>query len=246
MNKIGIIGGTAFEDFDRFAPTSKHSVTTPFGDPSDALHEGTIEGHPVIFLARHGAKHQIAPHRINYRANIWALHRAGVTHIIGVAAVGGINPKMPTGIITIPDQIIDYTYNREHTFHDTNDDEVTHVDFTNPYSHSLRNVLIEESRRCGAAAVDHATLGVTQGPRLETAAEVDRMERDGCDLVNMTGMPEASLARELKIKYASICLVVNPAAGRADSTITMEYVLSVSSKAKPKIQKLIIDAIKRL
>ncbi len=175
---------------------------------------GDIGGHSIIFLARHGHGHTIPPHRINYRANLWALNSMKVDYIIAVAAVGGITSDCSPKQIVIPDQIIDYTYGRDHTYFEENFRSDNHVDFTYPYDEALRRALLQGAKQAGVDAKDGGTYGATQGPRLETAAEIAKLERDGCDIVGMTGMPETVLARELGIKYASCAVVANWAAGK--------------------------------
>jgi 5'-methylthioadenosine phosphorylase len=192
-------------------------LRTPYGVPSSAVTFGRMRGHPVAFLARHGHGHVIAPHEVNYRANIWALAKRGAGAIVSVASVGGIRPEFKPGDLLIPHQIIDYTWGRKSTYHEGQGNAVVHVDFTEPYDPGLRALLIKAAAAAGVAVGDLAVYAVTQGPRLETAAEIDRLERDGADVVGMTGMPEAALARELSVPYAAINVVANYAAGRAES-----------------------------
>ncbi|MGH8042724.1 MAG: S-methyl-5'-thioinosine phosphorylase [Rudaea sp.] len=215
---LAIIGGSGLYTFTGLENVEKHDVATPFGAPSAAVVLGTLHGKHVAFLARHGASHTLAPHRVNYRANIWALHHMGVRRIIGVNAVGGIRADMGPRAVVVPDQIIDYTHGRFDSFCDMEGAKVEHVDFSEPYSAVLRSELLAATRDAGVAAVDGGCYGATQGPRLETRAEIARLRRDGCDLVGMTGMPEAVLARELGIKYACLALVANWAAGCGDQT----------------------------
>ncbi len=222
MSGLAIIGGTGLRQLEGLQVTHRVVQKTPFGEPSGPLIHGELNQHKVVFLARHGLVHRIPPHKVNYRANLWALRELGVERIIAVAAVGGIAPQMPPGCLVIPDQIIDYTWGRQHTFFEDDLSHVTHIDFTWPYSQELRQALTEAALKVKVKAHDGGTYGATQGPRLETAAEIDRMDRDGCDLVGMTGMPEAALARELGLEYASCCVVANWAAGRGDGEITMQ------------------------
>jgi 5'-methylthioadenosine phosphorylase len=170
-----------------------------------------------VFLARHGYGHTIAPHEINYRANIWALQALKVTGVIAVATVGGIRAEYGPGSLVVPDQIIDYTYSRKSTFFEGSDLPVTHIDFTQPYAAAMRRRLLRGAAACGETTFDGGVYACTQGPRLETAAEIERLARDGADLVGMTGMPEAALAREAELDYAALAVVVNHAAGRGDS-----------------------------
>ncbi|HUL11595.1 MAG TPA: S-methyl-5'-thioinosine phosphorylase [Methylococcaceae bacterium] len=221
MASVAIIGGTGLTRLSGFEISRREIILTPYGAPSAELSFGRLHGHSIVFLARHGDKHNIPPHRINYRANLWALKQAGAQAILAVAAVGGIRSDMAPGKIALPNQIIDYTYGRAHTFFEDELDHVTHVDFTYPYSPKLRETLLNASAACGLRVIDGGVYGCTQGPRLETPAEITRMERDGCDLVGMTGMPEAALARELGIDYACCAVVANWAAGKSREEITM-------------------------
>ncbi len=221
MTTLAIIGGTGLAGMEGLKVIRREMVKTPYGAPSCPLIIGELQGRPVAFLARHGNTHAIPPHQINYSANLWALQSVGIEQIIAVGAVGGIAEECSTGTLVVPDQIIDYTHGRTATFHDGPPDEVRHIDFTHPYDQGLREALVTAAKATGEACVGSGTYGVTQGPRLETAAEVRRLERDGCTIVGMTGMPEAALARELGIAYACCAVVVNPAAGKADGPIEM-------------------------
>lgn len=221
MTKLAIIGGSGLTELDGLTITDQNTLTTPYGEPSAAFVNGEFCGQQIVFLARHGNPHTIPPHKINYRANIWGLKTLGVERIIAVAAVGGITEAMPPRKIAIPDQIIDYSYGREQTYFAEDLTEVSHIDFTYPYSDKLRQSLLKAATNAGVRVTDHGVYGCTQGPRLETAAEITRMQRDGCDLVGMTGMPEAALAKELAIEYAACAVVANWAAGKTDAEITM-------------------------
>lgn len=222
MTPLAIIGGSGLSRMERLRVERQWSVTTPWGEPSAPLSLGELDGAPVLFLPRHGAGHTLPPHRINYRANLWALKDAGATDVVAVAAVGGITPGCPPRSIAVPDQIIDYTWGRAHSYFD--DAPVTHVDFTVPYTESLRQDLLDAARALAVDVRDGGTYGATQGPRLETAAEITRMARDGCDMVGMTGMPEAALARELGLGYATCAVVVNWGAGCAPGTIDLREI----------------------
>ncbi|WP_019864671.1 S-methyl-5'-thioinosine phosphorylase [Methylovulum miyakonense] len=221
MTQLAIIGGTGLTQLSGLTIIKREQLTTPYGSPSADFITGELNQKPVVFLARHGNPHTLAPHKINYRANIWGLKQLGVEDIIAVAAVGGITAAMQPAHIVIPDQIIDYTYSRKQTFFDDGNYPVKHIDFTFPYSPTLRSALIAAASQAGITISGRGTYGCTQGPRLETIAEINRMERDGCDLVGMTGMPEASLAKELDINYASVSVVANWAAGKSEGEITM-------------------------
>ncbi|MGH8702348.1 MAG: S-methyl-5'-thioinosine phosphorylase [Burkholderiales bacterium] len=214
---LAIIGGSGLSELADLQGTRRRAVRTPYGKPSGALVFGTLRGRKVVFLSRHGPGHTIPPHAVNYRANIWALHEQKVKDVVAVASVGGIRADLGPGTLAIPDQIIDYTHGRSSTFFTRGGRAVTHIDFTRPYCEALRQRLLKAARAAGEALVAKGTYGATQGPRLETAAEIDRMERDGADLVGMTGMPEAALAREIGLCYAAIAVVVNHAAGRGAS-----------------------------
>jgi 5'-methylthioadenosine phosphorylase len=214
---LAIIGGSGLTQLASLDLTHRKAIRTPYGEPSGALTFGRLKGREVVFLARHGYGHTIPPHEVNYRANIWALREGGATEIVSVASVGGIRADLGPGTLVIPHQVIDYTWGRRATFFEGGDVPVTHVDFTRPYSEAVRQKLLTAARACGEAVFDGAVYAASQGPRLETAAEIDRLERDGAEVVGMTGMPEAALARELDLAYAAIAVVVNHAAGRGES-----------------------------
>lgn len=225
MTTVAIIGGSGLTNLKNLRITRREVIRTPYGEPSAPMVYGQLGGQEAVFLPRHGAGHTIPPHEVNYRANIWALKHTGVDKVIAVNAVGGISPDyLASGTLVIPDQIIDYTYGRAHTFFDSEQKQVTHVDFTHPYCDGLRQTIIQAAARAGIKAVSRGTYGATQGPRFESAAEIRRMERDGADIVGMTGMPEAGLARELELCYASISLVVNPAAGKTTEVISLREI----------------------
>ncbi|MCW9024558.1 MAG: S-methyl-5'-thioinosine phosphorylase, partial [Gammaproteobacteria bacterium] len=200
----------------------------------------------IIFLPRHGSGHTIPPHRINYRANIWALKEAGAEKIIAINAVGGIPAKWAPGTLVLPDQIIDYTFCRENTYFEDGDNPVVHVDFTQPYCAELRSAILAAADKAGVALEGSGTYAVTQGPRLETAAEVDRLERDGCHIIGMTGMPEAVLARELELCYASIAVIANLAAGRGEGEITMAEIEQHISEGIGNVRSLLESVISEL
>ncbi|MES3008133.1 MAG: S-methyl-5'-thioinosine phosphorylase [Pseudomonadota bacterium] len=222
---IGIIGGTGLSEPAFLTQTETRQVITPFSAQEVQIFTGLLQGVELAFLPRHGKGHKVPPHRINYRANLWALHSIGVHSVIGVNAVGGIHLEMGPGRIAVPDQIIDYSWGREHTFFADGLDTVTHIDFTSPYDEALRRLLIESA---GNQPIwPQGIYACTQGPRLETAAEVARLRRDGCDMIGMTGMPEASLARELGLRYACLAVSVNWAAGLTQDAITMEAIGAV-------------------
>ncbi|WP_372965643.1 S-methyl-5'-thioinosine phosphorylase [Marinobacter sp.] len=221
---VGIIGGTGLTCLSDLKRMGEEAVSTQWGDPSDKLVHGRLGDQAVVFLARHGNPHRIPPHRVNYRANLQALYDAGVRTVVGVNAVGGIHQNMGPAHVVIPHQIIDYTWGRASTFFEDDLEQVTHIDFTHPYDQECRNLLIDAAEDLKLDFSDFGVYAATQGPRLETAAEIRRLERDGCDLVGMTGMPEAALAAELGMRYVCLGLVVNRAAGKSDHIITMDEI----------------------
>jgi 5'-methylthioadenosine phosphorylase/5'-methylthioinosine phosphorylase len=221
MTTLAIIGGSGLSQLKELTIIKREQLNTPYGAPSAEFITGEFNHKKVIFLARHGNPHTLAPHKINYRANIWGLKQLGVDRIIAVAAVGGISTTMAPEHIVIPDQIIDYSHDRLHSFFDDKNHPVTHIDFTYPYHPSLRKTLITAATHAQISISPIGTYGCTQGPRLETSAEIKRMQQDGCDLVGMTGMPEAALAKELGIDYAAIAVVANWAAGKGEGEISM-------------------------
>jgi len=226
MMRLAIIGGSGFAAMPGFCVLDRERPDTPYGSPSAPIVRGLLGGSELLFLPRHGSSHNIPPHRVDYRANIWALKACGAERIVALAAVGGIGAAYGPRVLAIPDQIIDYTYGRSHSFFDGKDGEVKHIDFTQPYCEGLRLSLLDAAAKADLRLVDGGTYGATQGPRLETAAEVKRLERDGCDLVGMTGMPEAALARELGLCYACCAFVVNWAAGKGEGEIRKEEIES--------------------
>jgi 5'-deoxy-5'-methylthioadenosine phosphorylase len=212
-----IIGGSGLAKLSALEAPRRQVMRTPYGEPSGALTLGRFAGVDVVFVARHGYGHTLAPHEINYRANVWALKELKVEGVIAVASVGGIRDDLGPGTLVVPDQIIDYSHSRKSTFFEGSEMPVIHVDFTQPYTPALRARLLGAAAACGEAVVDGGVYACTQGPRLETAAEIERIARDGGDMVGMTGMPEAVLAREAELAYATLGVVVNHAAGRGDS-----------------------------
>lgn len=239
--RIAIIGGTGLTSLQNLDIVRREIVMTPYGEPSSPLNYGCINYPPdntsdregeysgakeneVVFLARHGHAHNMPPHMVNYRANLFALKNVGVTRVIAVNAVGGIRDDMSPGSLVIPDQIIDYTTSRINTFFEKNLTHVTHIDFSYPYSTELSQLISETAKKENIDIIQGAVYAATEGPRLETAAEIQRLKRDGCDIVGMTGMPEAALARELDMDYVSICVNANRAAGLSNELITMEVI----------------------
>lgn len=243
---LGIIGGTGLTKLANLEITHRQVVRTPYGEPSGALTFGRLCGGEVVFLARHGYGHTIPPHEVNYRANLWALKEFGVDRIVSVATVGGINPALHAGSLVVPDQLIDYTWGRAHTFAVAGEKQVTHLDFTEPYCTAMRRDILSAAAQMQIDIRDGGTYACAQGPRLETAAEINRFERDGADMVGMTGMPEAYLARELDICYAAIGVVVNDAAGRGASKkgIRDEDIQRVLGELMSHVRKVLEELVK--
>lgn len=240
-HRLGIIGGSGLDRLDALRLESADPVTTPYGEPSAPPARGTLGSARVVFLPRHGSDHAVAPHRINYRANLWALREAGVSQVVAVTTVGGIAGHLPAGTLVVPDQIIDYTHGRESTFFDGVSAPLAHTDFTHPFDAAMREALLRAGLDAGERLHDGATYAATQGPRLETRAEIDRMERDGAHVVGMTGMPEAVLARELGLAYAMLAVVVNPAAGRGGSSeaVSMAEIMAVAERAMQRVVRVL-------
>jgi len=241
---FAVIGGSGLYKFDGLKVVEQKKMSTPFGDPSDVITVGKLQNTTVYFLPRHGAKHHLPPHKVNYRANLFALRELGVKQVLAVNAVGGIAENLKAGDIVIPNQIIDYTYGREHTFSDGIDNavvsgKVDHIDFTKPFDENLRQKIFQAAHKNDMPVAVSGVYGCMQGPRLETAAEIERMANDGCTLVGMTAMPEASLARELNLSYACISIVANMAAGLSDVPLTVEDIHAVVANGLERIQKLI-------
>jgi purine nucleoside phosphorylase len=230
-----ICGSAGLEIAAGFAP-----VTCPrsrYGVPSETPRVGSIEGVEVLVLARHGVPHRLAPHLVNYRANLDVLSQLGVRRVLALNTVGGIHPGAAPGAIVMPHQIVDYTWGREHTYADAAD--LLHVEFSDPFDPGMRQRMLAAGSAAGIELVDGGVYGCTQGPRFETAAEIDRMDRDGCTLVGMTAMPEAALAREKGLAYGSLALVVNPAAGRAENAIDLEAIAEVSREGMRRVEQLL-------
>ncbi len=236
---FAIIGGSGLSRLQGLEVTRQEVVHTPFGETSAPLVHGLLGGKDLVFLARHGTAHTIPPHKVNYRANLWALRHIGIEQVVGVAAVGGIRHDMEPGSIAVPDQIVDYTWGRAHTFFEEGLTDVTHIDFTRPYCESLRTRLMDAAESTGLSIVKNGTYGATQGPRLETAMEINRMEEDGCDMVGMTGMPEAALARELELCYACCAVTANWAAGRSEGLIDMAVIEANLTEGMEKVRRLL-------
>ena len=238
---LAIIGGRGLEQLANLEITHRQVMRTPYGEPSGAFLFGTLNQHEVIFLARHGYGRTIPPHLVNYRANLWVLREQGVSEIISVTTVGGIRADLKPGTIVVPDQIIDYTHGRDATFFESRDKPYSNVDFTFPYNARLRSRILRSAQTAQQPCLDGGVYGATQGPRLDSIAEINRYERDGADMVGMTGMPETALARELELNYAAIAVVANYAPGRGDSAngINIESVNATASAAMDRVRGIL-------
>lgn len=241
---IGIIGGSGA--LKLFAPHGSAALTTPFGAPSDRPRRVRVGAHEAWFMARHGDPHRIAPHRVNYRANIHALKTLGCRSILAISAVGAIDPGLEAGDLVIIDQLIDYSWGRAHTFSDGGSAPLRHAEFAHPFDGAVRRALIEAAAVAGEQAVTSGCYAVTQGPRLETAAEIARLARDGCSVVGMTAMPEAGLARELGIDYANLCVVANPAAGLDAEPISEDEIHRVLARSMQRVKRVVIETVAKL
>jgi 5'-methylthioinosine phosphorylase len=238
---LAIIGGSGLTKLANLEVGRRKVARTPYGEPSGAITFGRIGSNEVLFLARHGYGHTIAPHEVNYRANLWALKHAGADSVVSVASVGGIRNDVWPGMLLVPHQVIDYTWGRASTFFEGPGTPVNHIDFTEPYSRKMRARILGAAAAVGERMVDGGVYAATQGPRLETAAEINRLERDGADIVGMTGMPEAALAREIALEYAAIAVVANYAAGRGDSerAVPLDKIEAVLEEAMGRVRRII-------
>lgn len=219
MTTIAVIGGTGMNQWPGLEVLHQHHASTPFGETSAPITHGRIHGVEVAFLPRHGIGHKLPPHAINYRANLWALRDDGIRTVIAIAAVGGIARNLPPAAVAVPEDLIDYTWGRAHTYCESGQMPLQHADFSDPYAPRARQALLAAARKARVKVVDGGVMGVTQGPRLESPAEIRRLKRDGCTMVGMTGMPEAALARELELDYAALAVSVNWAAGLGSGDI---------------------------
>jgi 5'-methylthioadenosine phosphorylase len=238
---LAIIGGSGLTKLANLEVGRRKVARTPYGEPSGAITFGRIGKNEVLFLARHGYGHTIAPHEVNYRANLWALKHTGADSVVSVASVGGIRNDVWPGMLLVPHQVIDYTWGRASTFFEGPGTPVNHIDFTEPYSRKMRARILSAAAAVGERMVDGGVYAATQGPRLESAAEINRLERDGADIVGMTGMPEASLAREIALEYAAIAVVANYAAGRGDSerAVPLDKIEAVLEEAMGRVRRII-------
>lgn len=240
MPKIGVIGGSGLCDIPGLTIKEYKKVTTPFGNPSGTYLIGKFSGREIIFLPRHGLKHCIPPHKINYRANIWGFKELGVERIISIGAVGGISPKTKPGMFIVPDQIVDMTKGRESTFYDGK--EVVHIDFTEPYCPELRESIFRAGERSGIELRKSGTYICVNGPRLETKAEIKIFLNMGVDIVGMTAMPEAALAREAELCLAGVAIVTNYAAGITKKRLTTTEVIEMMRGATKRVGNLLGNA----
>jgi len=242
-DSFGLIAGTGFSDW--LDSERKHLINTPYGDMSAAVVEARLGQSKVFYLGRHGIPHTLAPHLVNYRANLWGLRELGIKQVIAVNVVGSVHRHWPGGSLVVADQIIDYTHGRAHTFYDgvTRDRSapkpVQHAEFTEPYDQLLRQALLDAGTRAGLELIDGGVYAATQGPRLETAAEVRRIIHDGGELIGMTGMPEAALARELGMPYVSLCLVSNLAAGISDEVLSIDAIMATIKASAERVRQLL-------
>ena len=238
---LAIIGGSGLTKLANLEVGRRKVARTPYGEPSGAITFGKIGSHEVLFLARHGYGHTIAPHEVNYRANLWALKHAGADSVVSVASVGGIRNDVWPGMLLVPHQVIDYTWGRASTYFEGPGTPVNHIDFTEPYSRKMRARILSAAAAVGERMFDGAVYAATQGPRLESAAEINRLERDGAEIVGMTGMPEAALAREISLEYAAIAVVANYAAGRGDSerAVPLDKIEAVLEEAMGRVRRII-------
>lgn len=241
-----IIGGSGFARLEQFEVLDSLHISTPYGATSADILQGELSGEPCLFLPRHGQQHSIPPHKINYRANIYALKQLKAERIIALAAVGGIDKQYTPGTVCLPDQVIDYTYSRAMTFYDGNDGQVWHSEFTEPYAANMRESTISVAKQMGLPLIETGTYAATQGPRFETAAEIKRLKQDGAHIVGMTGMPECSLARELRIPYLTLASSVNYAAGVADNNITIDEITAAMEQASSVVYRLLPELLKNV
>ncbi len=239
--RIGLIGGSGIYEIRGFMLKGIRRIKTPYGSPSDSYTIGTIGNREIVFLPRHGKGHKIPPHKINYCANIWGFKKLGVERIISISAVGGIKRGLKPGDIVLLDQIIDMTKRRESTFY--SDDEVVHIDFTEPYCPEMRKAFLKAGKKAGVKLINGGTYVAVEGPRLETASEIRGFRRLGADVVGMTGMPEASLAREVEICYSGISVVANYAAGISKKKLTVSEVMEAMKEATDRIKALLAEVI---
>jgi purine nucleoside phosphorylase len=241
---LALIGGTGLTELDEHA--ERLCINTPYGPPAAEIRVAANSPIRLLFLPRHGSPHRFPPHCVNYRANMWALREAGARQVLAISAVGGIGENYPPGTLAAPDQLIDYSWAREHTYCDSADTELVHVDFTWPYEGPLRGHLLAAARESNIALVDGGCVGVFQGPRLETAAEIERARRDGCHMAGMTSLPEAGLARELGLDYAGIAVVSNYGAGITGEPLSEADIAATLAEPMQRVRILIQALAQRI
>ncbi len=241
---LALVGGTGLTELDASLDTI--SIETPYGSPSADIRVVASDPVKLLFLPRHGNPHRFPPHCVNYRANMWALREAGADHVLAVYAVGGVCEPYGPGILAAPDQLIDYSWGRLHTYSDSERSALEHVDFTHPYEGSLRNSLLQTAARAAIDVVDGGCIGVFQGPRLESAAEVEKARRDGCHMAGMTALPEAGLARELGLDYAGLAVVSNWAAGVTDDLLSEDDIAETLRQPMAQVRTLLRALIQEL
>jgi 5'-methylthioinosine phosphorylase len=240
---LALIGGTGLTELHE--PAESLAMETPYGPPAAAIQVVAAEPLRLMFLPRHGSPHRFPPHRVNYRANLWALREAGADRVLAVYAVGGLHEPYAPAALVAPDQLIDYSWGREHTYCDSGDVPLKHVDFTRPYEGALRRSLLAAAQGASVPLVDGGCIGVFQGPRLESAAEIEKARRDGCDMAGMTALPEAGLARELGIDYAGIAVISNWGAGVTDEHLSEEDIAATLREPMARVRRL-VAALTRL
>ena len=234
---LALVGGTGLTELQESAETLE--IDTPYGPPSAPIRIVASAPIRLLFLPRHGNPHRIPPHRVNYRANLWALREAGADHVLAVYAVGGLHDPYAPAALVAPDQLIDYSWGREHTYCDSGDEPLVHVDFTRPYDGTLRRALWAAARDCAEELVDGGCIGVFQGPRLESAAEIERARRDGCDMAGMTALPEAGLARELGLDYSGLAVISNWGAGVKENLLSEEDIAQTLREPMARVRRLV-------
>jgi 5'-methylthioinosine phosphorylase len=241
---LALIGGTGLTELDEHSEVLE--IDTPYGSPSAPIRVISTDPIRLLFLPRHGSPHRFPPHCVNYRANMWALREAGADHVLAVSAVGGIGEAYTPGVLAAPDQLIDYTSGREHTYCDSGDVELIHVDFTNPYEGPLRTTLLAAARDADISLLDSGCIAVTQGPRLESAAEIERARRAGCHMAGMTSLPEAGLARELGLDYAGLAVISIYGAGITGQNLSEDDIADTLREPMQHVRNLVQAVISRL
>lgn len=241
---LALIGGTGLTELGESQDTLE--IASPYGPPAAGIRVLASAPLRLLFLPRHGNPHRYPPHCVNYRANLWALKAAGADHVLAVSAVGGLGGDYVPGALAAPDQLIDYTYGREQTFSDSADAALVHADFTYPYEGPLREALLQVAAQQAIALVDGGCIGVFQGPRLETAAEVERARRDGCHMAGMTSLPEAALARELQLDYAGLAVISNFAAGITGERLSEDDIAATLREPMRRVRRLIEALVQQL